>query len=49
MIFNGNGCVGIGVFIVMERELVVDLKVKINFNEIGGLFVGLMFILEIYN
>ena len=46
---NGNGRVGIGVSIVTERELVVDPKVKINSNEIGGPSAGLMFTLEIYN
>jgi Lon-like protease len=41
--------VGIGISLVDDKEIVVDPKVKVNTDEIGGPSAGFMFSLEIYN
>jgi Lon-like protease len=41
--------VGIGIGLVDDKELIVEPKVKIDTEEIGGPSAGLMFSLEIYN
>lgn len=41
--------VGIGIGLVDDKEIVVDPKVSIDTEEIGGPSAGLMFTLEIYN
>lgn len=40
--------VGIGIIFIDYIEIELDIDVCINFGFIGGLLVGLMFILEIY-
>lgn len=40
---------GIGIGLVDDKEIIVDPKVTINTEEIGGPSAGLMFSLEIYN
>jgi Lon-like protease len=41
--------VGIGISLVDDKEILVDPKVKVRTDEIGGPSAGLMFTLEIYN
>lgn len=41
--------VGIGISLVDDKEIVVDPKVKVKTDEIGGPSAGFMFSLEIYN
>lgn len=41
--------VGIGISLVDDKEIIVDPKVKIKTDEIGGPSAGFMFSLEIYN
>ncbi|GHI01269.1 SepM family pheromone-processing serine protease [Neobacillus kokaensis] len=40
---------GIGITLVDDKEIVVDPKVKVKTDDIGGPSAGLMFTLEIYN
>lgn len=40
---------GIGITLVDDKEIVVDPKVKVKTDDIGGPSAGLMFSLEIYN
>jgi Lon-like protease len=46
---NNEDKVGIGIGLVDDKEIIVDPKVTINTEEIGGPSAGLMFSLEIYN
>ncbi|MBV7503848.1 PDZ domain-containing protein [Bacillus sp. sid0103] len=41
--------VGIGISLVDDKEIIVDPKVKVRTDEIGGPSAGFMFSLEIYN
>ena len=41
--------VGIGISLVDDKEIIVDPKVKVKTDEIGGPSAGFMFSLEIYN
>ena len=41
--------IGIGISLVDDKEIIVDPKVKVKTNEIGGPSAGFMFSLEIYN
>ncbi|MFJ7728914.1 SepM family pheromone-processing serine protease [Neobacillus sp. NPDC097160] len=41
--------IGIGISLVDDKEIIVDPKVKVKTDEIGGPSAGLMFSLEIYN
>ncbi|MDQ0227060.1 SepM family pheromone-processing serine protease [Metabacillus niabensis] len=41
--------IGIGISLITDRELIVDPKIKLNTEEIGGPSAGLMMALEIYN
>jgi Lon-like protease len=41
--------VGIGITLVDDKDIVVDPKVKVDTDQIGGPSAGLMFALEIYN
>ncbi|WP_312469173.1 SepM family pheromone-processing serine protease [Neobacillus sp.] len=41
--------VGIGISLVDDKEIIVNPKVKVKTDEIGGPSAGLMFTLEIYN
>ncbi|WML38983.1 SepM family pheromone-processing serine protease [Neobacillus sp. OS1-2] len=41
--------IGIGISLVDDKEIVVEPKVKVRTDEIGGPSAGLMFSLEIYN
>ncbi|MFZ7942186.1 MULTISPECIES: SepM family pheromone-processing serine protease [Bacillaceae] len=43
------GKIGIGISLVDDKEIIVDPKVKVKTDEIGGPSAGLMFSLEIYN
>jgi Lon-like protease len=40
---------GVGIELVEDKEVIVDPKVAVNTEEIGGPSAGLMFTLEIYN
>nr|WP_042356657.1 SepM family pheromone-processing serine protease [Bacillus rubiinfantis] len=40
---------GIGISLVDDKEIIVDPKVKVKTDDIGGPSAGLMFALEIYN
>jgi len=41
--------IGIGISLVDDKEIIVDPKVKVKTDEIGGPSAGFMFSLEIYN
>ncbi len=41
--------IGIGISLVDDKEIIVDPKVKVRTDEIGGPSAGFMFSLEIYN
>jgi len=41
--------IGIGISLVDDKEIIVDPKVKVRTDEIGGPSAGFMFTLEIYN
>ncbi|MBM4764047.1 SepM family pheromone-processing serine protease [Bacillus sp. B15-48] len=46
---DNSGRAGIGISLIDDKELVVDPKVEVKTDEIGGPSAGLMFSLEIYN
>ncbi|WP_160720190.1 SepM family pheromone-processing serine protease [Bacillus sp. USDA818B3_A] len=46
---DAPGKIGIGISLVDDKSIIVDPKVKVRTDEIGGPSAGLMFTLEIYN